>query len=82
MTISAALRAKLARLGAPDFAVADRVELPMVGCADRESRKFDMREWCRGNCAHGFRQRWIGADAVVFEFEDGEDGVLFRVRWR
>jgi hypothetical protein len=82
MTLSPTLRAKLAAHAAPEFVVADRVELSLVGCADREGRKFDMREWCRDNCAFGFRQRWSGADAVAFEFEKVEDGVPFRLRWR
>lgn len=82
MTLAPTLRARIAGFAAPPFVVADRVELSLIGCADRESRKFDMRGWCRDNCAFGFRQRWAGADAVAFEFEDIDDGVLFRMRWR
>ena len=81
MTLSPTLRARLADYAAPEFVVADRVELSLVGCADRESRKFDMRGWCRDNCAFGFRQRWAGADAVAFEFEDKTDALLFYTNW-
>lgn len=45
---------------------------------------FDMNEWCRENCQGAWKAEWIdslGPIRYVFEFEEGADAVLFKLRW-
>jgi len=50
--------------------------------ADPDQRRFEMKVWCRENCACLYAKRFTESpDAVQFDFEDEEDAMMFALRW-
>ena len=71
-----------ARFDRSDFEVARSVRLSLVEFDDPDRRRYEMKLWCRDECAERWVKRWTDRpDEARFDFENEEDALLFFLRW-